>query len=49
MILVKNVTLFVLGQNRPRKVFRDVLSLFQTIKKSRSNLKFYKGVNPWFR
>lgn len=49
MILVKNVTLFVLGQNRPRKVFRDVLSLFQTIKISRSNLKFYKVVNPWFR
>ena len=37
MILVKNVTLFVLGQNRPRKVFRDVLSLFQTINISRSN------------
>ena len=49
MILVKNVTLFVLGQNRPRKVFRDVLSLFQTIKISRSYSKFYKVVNPWFR
>ena len=49
MIWVENVTLFVFGQNRPRKVFRDVLSLFQTINISRSNLKFYKVVNPWFR
>ena len=46
MIWVENVTLFVFGQNRPRKVFRDVLSLFQAIKKIEIKFKVLQRGKP---